>query len=277
MQQRLSDLGYPVGEVDGAYGKDTQIALGLFCGQVGLDEHKYLSSAAEKKLYADDAPYYDQFRPLKKGMEGTAVYLMQEQLALLGCHTGALDGIYGPNTVSGVAQFQTASGLYPEEDEEPGEIASRELLMLLYAVDAPTLKPMPKVRWEQVAGGWTCYLNGVLATGWVKIDDDWYYFSADGIMQTGWLKDEGDTYYIGDDGIVKTSWQKIGGSWYYFNTAGIMQRGWLEDKRAEKQKRKGSEPMWYWLDADGRMVTGEHVIDGKTEVFDSTGLWLYTK
>ena len=79
--------------------------------------------------------------PLRKGMEGTNVLLMQKELARIGCHTGALDGIYGPNTVSGVAQFQTACGLYPEEDEQAGEIASRELLMLLYSPDAPTLKP----------------------------------------------------------------------------------------------------------------------------------------
>ena len=277
MQQRLFDLGYPVGNVDGSYGQDTQLALNLFYDALGYNEHNYLTAKAEKLLYANNAPIYNPYRQLSRGMTGTDVRMMQQQLARLGYNPGNQDGIYGLNTVNAVSLFQDVCGLYPMKDEEPGEIATSELLMRLYAWDAPTRQPVPQVRWEQTADGWICYLNGVMATGWEKINKKWYYFSDSGIMQTGWLQKGNDRFYMEEDGALKTSWQKIDGSWYYFNTAGIMQRGWFEDKRAEKQKKKGNTPMWYWLDSDGKMVTGERVIDGKTEVFDNTGLWLYSK
>ena len=55
-----------------------------------------------------------------------------------------------------------------------------------------------------------------------------------------------------------------------------MHRGWFEDKQAEK-KNKDKGQIWYWMDNDGKMVTGEHTINGKQEVFDQYGLWLYTR
>lgn len=280
MQQRLSALGYPVGSIDGVYGDDTRIAVNLFYDAIGYKEHDYLSSAARSKLYANNAPVYDPFLPLKKGTQSTSVLKMQQRLAQLGYDPGKLDGIYGKQTISALASFQEVSGLYYPEDnnKEPGEYASSDLLMHLFAENAPTRAPSsPLVQWQETANGWICYINGTqLTSGWRKIDKTWYYFSDTGIMQTGWIKNDNDWFYTNSKGAMLTGWQEINGNWYYFASNGKMHRGWFEDKQAEK-KNKDKGQIWYWMDNDGKMVTGEHTINGKQEVFDQSGLWLYTR
>ena len=278
MQRRLAALGYPVGSIDGVYGEDTRIAVNLFYDAIGYKEHNYLSSAAKRKLYANNAPVYDPFLPLKKGTQSTSVLKMQVRLAELGYDPGKPDGIYGKQTISALASFQEVSGLFPEDNQEPGEYASADLLMHLFAENAPTRAPsVPLVQWQETANGWICYLNGnQLTSGWRKIDKTWYYFSDTGIMQTGWIKTGNDWFYADSKGAMLTGWQKIDGSWYYFASNGKMHRGWFEDKQAEK-KNKDKGQMWYWMDNDGKMVTGERTINGKQEVFDQYGLWLYTR
>ena len=275
MQRRLATLGYPVGSIDGSYGEETRFAVNLFYDAIGYREHDYLSAAAEKKLFSKNAPVYDPFLPLKKGTQSTSVLLMQQRLAQLGYDPGKLDGIYGKQTAEALAQFQEISGIFSDENEKPGESASQDVLMHLYAENAPIRQTTPPVQWQETANGWICHLNGMKITGWRRIDNIWYYFNDDGIMQTGWIKKGNDWYYANSKGAMLTGWQQISGSWYYFNSSGKMQRGWFEDKQAEKKNKKS--PMWYYLDDDGKMVTGERTINGKQEVFDQYGLWQYTR
>lgn len=73
------------------------------------------------------------------------------------------------------------------------------------------------------------------ATGWRKIDNEWYYFDV-------------------DTGYIVTGWNYIGGNWYYFNELGEMEHSrfigeyylnskgiWIESPPIEVQK------YWYIL------------------------------
>ena len=137
IQKRLSDLGYPVGSADGKYGNDTQVAIDLFCEAIGAKLHNYIPKKVQNKLFADDAPYcvFDKYMPLKKGDKGGNVRLMQKRLKDLGYDPGTVDGSYGKNTVAAVARFQAAYDIAREANEKPGEVASRDMLITLYATE----------------------------------------------------------------------------------------------------------------------------------------------
>lgn len=142
IQQRLLDLGYPVGKVDGSYGEQTQIAVNLFYDAIHAREHNYITPSMRTKLFADNAPEYDPYMPLQKGDRGLSVLYMQTQLKKEGYDPGKLDGIYGENTVKAVAEYQKAIGYVPAEKEVPGEYASHDLLeKLLGPEETPTVTP----------------------------------------------------------------------------------------------------------------------------------------
>ena len=148
MQQRLADLGYPVGKIDGSYGEQTAIAVNLFQNSAGLAEHTYMTKKAQNKLYASNAPRYDQYVDLKKGDKGIRVRLMQEALKAKGFDPGKIDGIYGKNTIAAVAAYQRFLNMQLEQGEVPGEKASRWLLMNLY--DEITPPPTDPVNTDPV-------------------------------------------------------------------------------------------------------------------------------
>lgn len=129
MQQRLQVLGYLEGNVDGAFGPDTLLALNLFQTAVGYKERNYASSALQKKLYAADAPMFNQFFPCKPGDRNSYVTLMQSALDTLGYKLGAIDGIYGDKTTAALRAFQLASGY---ADKDATGIADEQTLTALY-------------------------------------------------------------------------------------------------------------------------------------------------
>ena len=67
IQQRLLALGYPVGNVDGIYGEQTQIAVNLFYDAIHVYERSYITPSMYRRLFAADAPAYDPYMPLQKG------------------------------------------------------------------------------------------------------------------------------------------------------------------------------------------------------------------
>ena len=140
IQQRLADLGYPTGSVDGSYGELTQIAIDLFCETAGLKKHNYISPSVQKKLFADDAPFFDAYVPLKKGDRSTRVKAMQKRLKDMRYDPGKADGVYGAKTVAAVALFQRDYGIALANQEIPGEYASREMLETLFTTN-PRLAP----------------------------------------------------------------------------------------------------------------------------------------
>ena len=142
IQTRLSELGYPVGKIDGTYGSATQTAINLFCDAINVKEHEYITRKVQKKLFADDAPVYDEYMPLKKGDKGAHVKRMQKRLKELGFDPGSADGVYGKKTVAAVARFQAAYEIAVGASETAGETASRDMLIILYdATTKPGLAP----------------------------------------------------------------------------------------------------------------------------------------
>ena len=126
MQKRLNALGYPTGNADGVFGKNTLLALNLFQGAVKYRERDYATESLLNRLYRKDAPAYDQTAPLMKGDKGMAVELMQQALQDQGYSPEKVDGIYGKDTQASVRAFQLDKGL-PATGE-----ADRFTLAVLY-------------------------------------------------------------------------------------------------------------------------------------------------
>lgn len=95
------------------------------------------------------------------------------------------------------------------------------------------------VSWIQTEQGWTCYRikeNQQFINRWVDIRtregdgkkriSSWYYFDEGGIMQTGWLFWENDWYYLQEDGIamVDVGFVEIDGDTYYIGRDGTVCR-----------------------------------------------------
>ena len=118
--------------------------------------------------------------------------------------------------------------------------------------------------WLLNGGSWY-YMNssGAMVTGWIQIGGIWYYMNSSGAMVTGWIQIGGTWYYMNSSGAMVTGWIQSGGSWYYMNSSGAMVTGWLKQGNT-----------WYYLKSGGAMATGRIVIDGKMNVFSSSGAWL---
>ncbi|MBQ3264616.1 MAG: peptidoglycan-binding protein [Ruminococcus sp.] len=142
LQQRLLDLGYYNGTVDGDFGEATETAFKLFQEKMGLYVDGVAGSDADY-LYADDAPAYqtaeeetDEEETITSEKEDLAetgaadeedeeasamsytvgdysddIYQIQERLIGLGYLEGEADGEFGDMTAVAVKGFQTANGL----------------------------------------------------------------------------------------------------------------------------------------------------------------------
>ena len=141
IQQRLLELGYPVGAVDGSYGDQTQIAVSLFYEAIRQRERNYISPTMYRKLFAQDAPYYDPYMPLQKGDQGLRVRMVQMMLRKNGFDPVKIDGVYGEMTVKAMADYQKSVGYLPPAGEVYGEYAPRSLLEKLLGTD-----PQPVTR-----------------------------------------------------------------------------------------------------------------------------------
>ena len=115
--------------------------------------------------------------------------------------------------------------------------------------------------WLQLNNKWY-YLNaeGIMQTGWLQLNNKWYYLNAEGIMQTGWLQLDNKKYYLNAEGIMQTGWLQLNNKWYYFYESGSMAKGWVERPDG-----------WYYTNNEGIMQTGWINISGKTYYLTSTG------
>ena len=142
--------------------------------------------------------------------------------------------------------------------------------------------------YEGIETTFTYYLDpdGKRASGWRTAEDGKaYWFDESGRMQKNrWITDNGKEYFLGEDGTMQTGfvavteddyvwsdekndweykktirsyyvdaekgkvtgWLQVEGTYYYFDSKGVMQTGWLS----------GDNSAAYYLDDDGRMVTG---------------------
>ena len=98
------------------------------------------------------------------------------------------------------------------------------------------------------------------ASGWQKIDGNWYYFDEEGTRIVGKKEINGATYYFNQEGVMQTGWSFTEGHWNYFASSGAMKTGWVKDKGT-----------WYYLDKDGVMLTGLQEIDGTRYYLNASG------
>ena len=137
LQHALNVLGYSGGKADGIYGGKTVAAVKKFQKAAGLKADGIAGTKTLQALAARsgsssssssttppgtfDAPS----TTLKPADTGTQVETLQRELNGLGYTVGAIDGTYGPATVSAVKAFQQANGLTPD-----GVVGSKTLAAL---------------------------------------------------------------------------------------------------------------------------------------------------
>ena len=60
----------------------------------------------------------------------------------------------------------------------------------------------------------------------ITIDNKLYRFDQYGYMQTGWFKFNNEDYYATSSGEIKAQWVGSGNNWYYVDTDGKMVTGY---------------------------------------------------
>lgn len=154
LQQRLKDLGYYSGDVDGQYGAGTQTAVTAFQAQHGLKADGVAGEQTLAMLYSGSAQTFvptptPSATPamLSSGSSGDEVKALQSRLQQLGFYSGVLDGDYGKGTRAAVKLFQAQHGL-----DDDG-IAGQKTLEMLYSSAAQPMLITPTPAAVQVLAG----------------------------------------------------------------------------------------------------------------------------
>lgn len=141
LQNRLKQLGYLNGKVDGYYGDDTAKAVRAFEARYGRAQTGIATAAMQQYLFAPDAlsstskdDTISEYITLSQGSYGSDVYSLQQRLIQLKYMAGSPDGYYGSATVQAVKAFERAHGR-----SETG-IATAALQKILYSESAQTNK-----------------------------------------------------------------------------------------------------------------------------------------
>lgn len=120
VQSHLKDLGYfNYSSITGYYGSITQNAVKQFQaskgiaqdGIVGNDTRKHLFGGASASGSGSGSSVQTSMPLLKMGSRGSAVTQLQQLLKDKGHLNGAVDGIFGNATYSGVKSFQKSAGV----------------------------------------------------------------------------------------------------------------------------------------------------------------------
>ncbi|MBQ8057814.1 MAG: peptidoglycan-binding protein [Ruminococcus sp.] len=158
LQERLQELGYYTGAIDGKFGDGTEEAFKLFQKTAGLYVDGLAGSDVDL-LYSDDAPEYipqaelvvnndksedeiaqtaaenDEIETetpnlFKNGDFHEEIIKIQERLIELNYYSGTADGSFGSMTEEAVTAFQKANGI-----EQSGE-ANEYTMNVLFSEDA---------------------------------------------------------------------------------------------------------------------------------------------
>lgn len=129
LQQRLKDLGYYNGSVDGNYGEGTQAAVMAFQLRNNLTVDGKAGPATQRVLYGSKANI--TYPSMREGEQGTSVKNLQYTLYELGYYDGSIDGQYGQTTADAVRAFQIQNNLTPVDG-----VAGSKTLSKLYSSDA---------------------------------------------------------------------------------------------------------------------------------------------
>lgn len=147
VQERLSALGYGLSsEPDGVFGKATFQAVCDFQSNRGLPVDGVVGPETWRALV--DAGYRLGDRLLYRRvpmMRGDDVSNLQASLNSLGFDTGKVDGIFGPNTMNGVLDFQHNRAL--AEDGISGRIVRDELRLMEMVLQKPGREAVRERQW----------------------------------------------------------------------------------------------------------------------------------
>ena len=133
LQQKLQDLGYLAGSVDGKFGVGTEAAVIAFQRSNNLTADGKAGTATQNKLYSGTANKANGnavkvtsensggrdasgiastgYETLEYGSEGETVRKLQNRLDALGYNPGYTDGKFGPSTEAAVMAFQANNSL----------------------------------------------------------------------------------------------------------------------------------------------------------------------
>ena len=133
LQERLQELGYYTGSLDGRYASGTQEAVVAFQTRHGLTSDGIAGRETQDKLYSANAvaakisatTTTSGYTLLKAGVQGTEVRKLQVRLAELGYYSGGADGVFGSSTENAVKAFQRANNL--TADSQAGEQTQKKL------------------------------------------------------------------------------------------------------------------------------------------------------
>ena len=144
LQERLAELGYLTGKIDGIFGAATEDALRRFQRRYGLPETGKLDAATEAALFpapaATTAPWNVR---LREGDQGDEVSQVQACLARYGFMNTEPTGEYDADTSAAVEAFQSyAVRYYGTEFDDPQPLLE-EPELLSADVAAPTPTPTP--------------------------------------------------------------------------------------------------------------------------------------
>ncbi len=126
-------------------------------------------------------------------------------------------------------------------------------------------------------------------TGWVKEDDNWFFYGADETKKTGWVQSLGKWYYLdpAEDGAMVTGWNEIGNYWYFMNPSGDAKTGWQVIDGDDYYFSPSSAYLftgwkqfgvhWFYFDPEegehgGIMSTGWKMIGEKEYYFNDGGI-----
>ena len=142
-----------------------------------------------------------------------------------------------------------------------------------------------KYSWQYIDGYYYYFDDtGKMLTGLQEINGRKYYFDERGRRITGFQKIGEETYFFSriNDNAMKYDWQYIDKSIYYFNDIGVMQTGSQTINNIDYVFNDDGTLTdgWHLINNDlyyiqnGRYMTGNVWINGKTNIFTSSGIYL---
>ncbi len=154
--------------------------------------------------------------------------------------------------------YGARTGFFTKYDDESGESydyyfdKDGKLQTGLVIIEAQT---DPDDADSVAAGKYYFDKDGKAVSGWKQLNGDWYYFRENGY---GW--ERGGTKHRASTGLTQ-----IEEDYYYFDDTGVMQAGcWIVTDDED-----GTGKAKYYLDADGKAVSGWQQIDGAWYYFNS--------
>lgn len=93
---------------------------------------------------------------------------------------------------------------------------------------------------------WNLFNDGSIPVMDSRLEVDGTWIQAQDGTGRWWFKHPDGTY-------MKNGWELINGKWYRFDQYGWMQTGWVKDSEVLSD---GIKSYWFYLGADGAMVTG---------------------